>query len=66
MGNNTYAIPIKKLCDEKNDPTIESFTAGLGIDLSEMIDCKYPTIQDLKLSIRNSGLIITVDKIKIK
>jgi hypothetical protein len=37
MGNNIYAIPLKKLYDEKNDPTMESFTTELGIDCNNII-----------------------------
>ncbi len=62
MGNNIYAIPIKKLYDRKNDPTMESFTFELNINLNVQIECKYPTVIEIKKAINNAGLVITVEQ----
>tara|TARA_A100000171_G_C2139675_1_gene153849 strand:+ start:9612 stop:10070 length:459 start_codon:yes stop_codon:yes gene_type:complete len=64
MANSIYAIPIKKLYDEKNDPTMESFTSDLDIDLKTDIACSYPTVFDLKKAITDAGLKISVEQNK--
>jgi hypothetical protein len=64
MGNNIYAIPLKKLYDEKNDPTMESFTTELGIDFNNIIECKYPTVLEIKRAIIDAELEITVEQNK--
>jgi len=64
MANSIYAIPIKKLYDEKNDPTMESFTSDLDIDLNTEIPCSYPTVIDLKKAINDAGLEISVEQNK--
>ena len=64
MGNSIYAIPIKKLYDEKDDPTMDSFTSELDINLNVKIECKYPTVEEIKKAISNAGLEITVEQNK--
>ena len=64
MANSIYAIPIKKLYDEKNDPTMESFTSDIDIDLNIEIPCSYPTVLDLKKAINDAGLEISVEQNK--
>lgn len=64
MGNSIYAIPIKKLYDEKDEPTMESFTSGLDIDFNVKAECKYPTVTEIKKAINNAGLEITVEQNK--
>jgi hypothetical protein len=64
MSNSIYAIPIKKLYDEKNDSTMELFTSELDIDLNVNIPCKYPTVLEIKKAINNAGLEITVEQNK--
>jgi len=62
MGNNIYAIPIKKLYDEENDPTMESFTSELDIDFQKKTKCKYPTVIEIKKAIIDAELEITVEQ----
>ena len=64
MANSIYAIPIKKLYDEKNDPTMDSFTSGLDIDLNTEISCEYPTVLNLKKAINDAGLEISIEQFK--
>ena len=64
MANSIYAIPIKKLYDEKNDPTMESFTSDLDIDLNTEIPCTYPTVLDLKKAINDAGFEISIEQNK--
>ncbi len=64
MVNSIYAIPIKKLYNEKNDPTMESFTSDLDIDLNTEVPCSYPTVLDLRKAINNAGLEISVEQNK--
>ena len=64
MSNSIYAIPIKKLYEEKNDSTMESFTSELDIDLNVNIPCKYPTVIEIKKAINDAGLEITIEQNK--
>ena len=64
MGNNIYGIPIKKLYEEKNDPNMESFTSKLDIDFENQIECKYPTVIEIKKAIIEAKLEITTEQNK--
>ncbi|MCL5245782.1 hypothetical protein M4I21_08185 [Cellulophaga sp. 20_2_10] len=61
MGYKMYGIPLKKLCDEKRNGPLESFISDLDIDCSKEIDCRYPTVQDLKNSIIAADLDIVLE-----
>mgnify|MGYP006158855263 CR=1 FL=1 len=62
MSNNVYAIPIKKLYHEKDDPKMNSFISSLGIDLNTRCDCKYPTINEIKKAIIDAGLFLEIEQ----
>jgi len=64
MANSIYAIPIRKLYDEKNDPNMESFTSDLDIDLNIEVPCTYPTVLDLKKAINDAGFEISIEQNK--
>ncbi len=58
MANNIYAIPIKMLYDDRNDPHMDSFIADLKIHLTDYRHAQYPTVSDLKFAIENCGFEI--------
>jgi hypothetical protein len=58
MANSIYAIPIRMLFDERNDPHMGSFIADLNINLIDYNDSQYPTVSDFKFAIKNCGFLI--------
>lgn len=62
MANSIYAIPIKMLFDERNDPHMNSFIADLNFSLEDYHDSQYPTVSDFKSSIKNCGFVINFEQ----
>ena len=60
MANSICAIPMRMLYGERNDPQMDTFIADLDIDLNAYVKHQHPTVLDLQLAIKQSGLNLTV------